>query len=307
VSTANDFPDGWFQHPEAAVVWAGIQALPEALKHDLLPRLQEHLARPDERDTPHAARVAQAISAVREAQQIHFATTGDERVSSYAYDQLQRESEIHDWPPIATVRRHLGAGSWSDVLRICHLPQPSRYAFYSRRGDWGGALADAGLELTGWESSLLGRGHRPMSVDVLLSTFREAFQAKGDPFTKDAYTNGARSRYTGTLPAVCRRAARRLGAAARWSPPRAGPPLDRDAAGYDAHLHARRRARGQSPLRARAGSSPAVALLSALATRSAEPRDRRCVRTAAAAQLRRDPALLPHLAPRTAHHSGHRA
>jgi hypothetical protein len=112
--------DDWFAHSETVVVWAAFEALPEPLKHQLLVRIQDHLAAPDERATPYDTRVAKSIAAVREAAAVHQAATGQESLSSYAYDQLQRERD--DWPPIATVRRHLGVRTWPEVLLRCYLP-----------------------------------------------------------------------------------------------------------------------------------------------------------------------------------------
>jgi hypothetical protein len=115
--------DDWFAQEGASVVWAGIKALPPESLHELQARLGEYLATPDERDGAQAIRVAKAIGAVREAQAIHLAQTGDERMSSYAYERLQDERAKQDWPPLTTVMRHLGVGSWNEVLHRCHLPE----------------------------------------------------------------------------------------------------------------------------------------------------------------------------------------
>lgn len=125
MSTPASFHDDstWFAHGESAVIWAAIQALPEEQLQLLHDEMARRLAYPDDRDGPERQKVARVIAAVREAQQVHEAMTGDERLTSYAYERLQDERPEQDWPPARTVARHLGVGSWTEVLHRCHLPE----------------------------------------------------------------------------------------------------------------------------------------------------------------------------------------
>ena len=56
-----------FADPTADIVWAAIQTLDEAAKHELFGHLRTHLVIPDGRGTMQQAQVAKAVGALREA------------------------------------------------------------------------------------------------------------------------------------------------------------------------------------------------------------------------------------------------
>jgi hypothetical protein len=109
-----------FTDPAARVIWPAIIALPEAVKHDVLKALGNHLALSHERDTPHGQRVARAVAALREAYDLHVASGGVGPLSVERYRELRQHQARHGWPPDASVRRWLG-GSWNDALKSARL------------------------------------------------------------------------------------------------------------------------------------------------------------------------------------------
>ena len=104
-----------FADPAADVVWAGVLALDEGTKHELLALLRQQLEVPEERESPHQARVARAIAALREAAEIL-----EESPSVEEYRRLRAENPERGWPADGSVRRWCG-GTWNDVLERAHL------------------------------------------------------------------------------------------------------------------------------------------------------------------------------------------
>ncbi len=110
-----------FNDPTADIVWAAIQTLDEAAKHEVLTHLRTHLAIPDGRQTGQQTQIAKAVSALREASEI-LAVGGEQReLTTYAYEKLRRELDRKgDWPPESSIRRFV-AGTWNDALRRAQL------------------------------------------------------------------------------------------------------------------------------------------------------------------------------------------
>ena len=71
-----------FADPSADIVWAAIQALDEAAKHELLGHLRTHLDIPDARRTMRQAQVAKAVASLREAMEILAARSGGEELTT---------------------------------------------------------------------------------------------------------------------------------------------------------------------------------------------------------------------------------
>lgn len=110
-----------FNDPTADIVWAAIQTLDEAAKHEVLDHLRNHLAIPDARRTDREAQVAKAIAALREAAEILSARGEKSELSTYRYEALRLELDRkRDWPPESSIRR-IVAGTWNDALRRAQL------------------------------------------------------------------------------------------------------------------------------------------------------------------------------------------
>ena len=102
-------------------MWAAIQALDEAAKHELLGHLRTHLDIPDARRTMQQAQVAKAVASLREAVEILAARGGGEELTTRAYERLRAELDRGgDWPPQSSIRRFVG-GTWNDALRRAQL------------------------------------------------------------------------------------------------------------------------------------------------------------------------------------------
>src|ERR1700753_2414960 len=80
-----------FNDPTADIVWAAIQTLDEAAKHEVLNRLRNHLLIPDARRTDREAQVAKAIASLREAMEILSARGDKNELSTYRYEALRVE------------------------------------------------------------------------------------------------------------------------------------------------------------------------------------------------------------------------
>lgn len=120
--TPEELPRGLrFNDPTADIVWAAIQTLDEAAKHEVLAHLRTHLAIPDARGTEEQARVAKAVLALREAAEILSARGDKSGLSTHKYEVLRCELERKaDWPPESSIRRFVG-GTWNDALRRAQL------------------------------------------------------------------------------------------------------------------------------------------------------------------------------------------
>src|SRR5579875_2302019 len=80
-----------FNDPTADVVWAAIQTLDEAAKHEVLGHLRNHLVIPDARRTDDEAKVAKAIGALREAAEILSERGEKTELSTHRYEALRVE------------------------------------------------------------------------------------------------------------------------------------------------------------------------------------------------------------------------
>lgn len=110
-----------FNDPTADIVWAAIQTLDEAAKHEVLDHLRNHLVIPDARRTDREAQVAKAIAALREAAEILSERGDKSELSTHRYEVLRRELDRKgDWPPESSIRR-IVAGTWNDALRRAQL------------------------------------------------------------------------------------------------------------------------------------------------------------------------------------------
>jgi hypothetical protein len=124
-----------FTDPTADIVWAAIQTLDEAAKHEVLAHLRDHLAVPDARQTDRQVQVAKAVAALREAAEILAARGDSDGLTSYRYEELRRELDRKgDWPPESSIRRYV-AGTWNDALRRAQLdPVADGDAFRTQLG-----------------------------------------------------------------------------------------------------------------------------------------------------------------------------
>lgn len=109
-----------FSDPQCDVVWAAVQALDEASKHELLHRLGGHVAVSEDRDGPHAVRKARAVAALREAHSIHARESGDRSLPVAVFRALRSQYSECGWPPDGSIRRWMG-GNWNDALRQAGL------------------------------------------------------------------------------------------------------------------------------------------------------------------------------------------
>ena len=110
-----------FNDQTGDIVWAAIQTLDEAAKHEVLGHLRDHLAIPDARRTDREAQVAKAVAALREAAEILRARGDQSELTSYRYEALRTEQDRKgDWPPESSIRRFV-AGTWNDALRRAQL------------------------------------------------------------------------------------------------------------------------------------------------------------------------------------------
>jgi hypothetical protein len=111
-----------FADPSADIVWAAIETLDEAAKHEVFSQLRGHLAVPDARQTDEQARVAKSVAALREPAAILAARGDSDGLSTSKYEALRREDRRRksEWPPESSIRRFV-AGTWNDALRRAQL------------------------------------------------------------------------------------------------------------------------------------------------------------------------------------------
>lgn len=122
-------PDIRFRDPAAQVVWAALCTLEEAAQHELLTALQQRLAFPEERLSPHAARVARGVAALREV-----AALVGRSPSVGEYRRLRDQNPERRWPDDSSVRQWLG-GNWNDALTEAGLDAlPDPIAHHPERG-----------------------------------------------------------------------------------------------------------------------------------------------------------------------------
>lgn len=122
-------PEIRFRDPAAQVVWAAMCTLEEAAQHELLAALRQRLAFPEERLSPHAARVARGVAALREV-----AALVGRSPSVREYRELRDRNPERRWPDDSSVRQWLG-GNCNDALTEAGLDAlPDPIAHYPQRG-----------------------------------------------------------------------------------------------------------------------------------------------------------------------------
>lgn len=104
-----------FQNPELEIVWAAAGPLDIAQKMALLERLAEETAQ-SFLTTSAGARETRAVVALCECRSLlgHSPSVGE-------YERERQLNPQYGWPPEATVRRWLGAGSWNKALERAGL------------------------------------------------------------------------------------------------------------------------------------------------------------------------------------------
>jgi hypothetical protein len=114
-------PGGRFSDPTLEPIWAAIEILDEAAKHELLDYIQERLAVAGSENRAPRSRTARLVRALREAAKVLVKEDPEAELSVETYRRLRSGNPDYDWPSDGSIRRWV-AGSWNDALRRARLP-----------------------------------------------------------------------------------------------------------------------------------------------------------------------------------------